>query len=204
MGSFCFGVWGVRALVMMALVLVDDQNAKPTMDDPVAAWAKAGMPSAHHEHLKPMVGEWSVETRFWMGGPEPVISTGEMTRKMLFSGRYLTGHYRGNFGGSMFEGHELFGYDNMKQKYFLGWIDSMSTGLSLEEGTCSTDGKVIRLSGEHRDPSHGGKLKKTRSVITIVSANEHRMEAFETPPGGTERKSMELIFTRKSANSAER
>ncbi|MGE3181366.1 MAG: DUF1579 domain-containing protein [Phycisphaerae bacterium] len=161
-----------------------------------------GTPGDHHAHMDQLVGEWDMDCKFWMAGPdaEPMVTTGKMTREMILGGRYLTEHYSGNFGGMPFEGHGLMAYDNMQKKYIGLWIDSMSTAIFREMGTCDDAGKVFTFYGENPDPETGGKkMKKTKSIITIKDKDNHKMEAYTVTPEG-EFKMMELVAKRSSSS----
>ena len=43
--------------------------------------------------------------------------------------------FTGNFLDCPFQGRGTTGYDNIKQKYVLSWVDSMSTGILSCEGS---------------------------------------------------------------------
>lgn len=162
-----------------------------------------GTPGEHHQHMDPLVGEWDMKCTMWMAGPDqpPMVSDGKMVREMILGGRYMTEHFTGNFGGMPFEGHGLTAYCNMRKKYIGLWVDSMSTTVFRETGTCSEDGKVFTMMGENPDPDTGGKtMKKTKSIITIMDKDNHKMEAYTLTDDGPV-KMMELVATRKSSSA---
>lgn len=187
-----------------AKAAIDKAAEKVTGQTPAAGGAEQGglpptmVPGPHHEHLKAFVGVWDCEVKMFMPGQEePQTSTGVFTREMAMGGRYLHGMYKSKFDGMDFEGAELMGYDVARKTYFAIWVDSMSTAMSREEGTCDADGKVFTLTGENVEGG-SGDIIKTKSVTKIVDADTIQMTAYKMVDG-KEVKQMELICKRKKA-----
>ena len=44
--------------------------------------------------------------------------------------------------GIPYRGHGMTGFDNVTDKYWSTWNDSMSTGIMVTEGTCDAQGKA--------------------------------------------------------------
>lgn len=159
--------------------------------------------SDHHKKLAEWVGEWDITSKFWIDPSMPpqenkmVAST-----KATMGGRYFIEKVSGKLMMGPgeppmdFEGMSMFGYDNHKKMHFSTWCDNMTTGLWMEWGTCSADGKVLTLEGENYD-SMEDKMKKTRSVTTIIDANNRKMEMFTLGADGKAVKTMELVYVRK-------
>ena len=159
-------------------------------------WMKLGQPGKEHERLKMLEGKFDADVTMQMmpGMPEEK-SKGTADNKTLFDGRYLMGEYKGTFGGQPFEGHQLFGYDNAKKKYFSGWIDSMSTMVMMSEGDADSSGKVITTKCEMTCPVTN-KPMKSRMVLTIEDADHHTFESYSSLDGSPEHKSMTIKYTK--------
>lgn len=165
----------------------------PAMEE---AWQKAGEINENHKLITDMAGSWKCIAKFWMvPGSEPMVS--EMTAEVtaIMGGRFTQGMYKGNVMGQAFEGLEVMGYDNIKKKFISSWIDNMSTGLYTSAGTMDPGTKVITLLGTADDPMTG-KTKKTRATLKIDSPDKHTFTMFETPDGGKEMQTMEIVYTR--------
>lgn len=158
---------------------------------------KYGSPGAHHELLKKYMGDWNVEVKSWMKpGAEPMISQATQKNELILNGRYLKGTFKGMMMGQTYEGIELIGYDQFKEKYVTVWIDNMSTGFFLSSGTLDESGKVLTETGQMPDPMTGG-MQKVKNVTTFLEDGKYRFEMFMIMDDGIEFKSMELLANRK-------
>ncbi len=187
--------------VMLAAstVLSDDKAMQKHEGEPNAmmdAWSKNANPGPFHAHLKPLVGSWKTTAKFWMmPGAEPAMSAGTSEREFILGGRYLQEHYNSTVMGSPFTGFGIVGYDNAKKQYVSTWMDTMSTTIMMDRGSCDASGKVFTYHGEMDDP-YTGTHKKYRTVLRVINNDKHILEMFETSPGAKERQSMEIIYTR--------
>ena len=57
--------------------------------------------------------------------------------------------------GESVQRDRLSGYDNHTRKYVSTWMDSMSTGIMVFEGTAGADGKTITQTADYDDPVQG-------------------------------------------------
>lgn len=167
-----------------------DHNAE------MEAWQKSAQPGEHHKHIEKFAGEWDAKVSTWMApGAEPMVSHGVMKNTMVLGGRHLTHEFKGDMMGEAFEGKGSWSYDNNAKRYVGVWMDSMSTGPMVTYGTCDAAGKVFTMIGDTAEP--GGKVSKTREVITYKDANSNTMEMFTTGPDGKEFRVMEIVYTRR-------
>jgi hypothetical protein len=127
----------------------------------------------------------------------------------IYGGRYFRSEHKGkiNMPGPdgkpverTFEGTATTGFDNAKGKFWGGWIDNMSTGVFLSEGTYDAATKTFTYTGTMEMGPVMGK-SKVREVIKIIDKNKHIMEWYETNEkmGPGEMKTMEITYTRKGA-----
>jgi hypothetical protein len=159
-------------------------------------YKELGTPGEPHKMLARLVGSWVTRTRSWMEpGKPPTEGHGSCEQKTLFDGRYLQQEYTGEMMGWPFKGVNLIGYDNHTKKYVSTWIDSMSTGIYVFEGSSSADGKTITQTCRYDDPMKGPA--EWRSVTHIVDDDTMEYEMFITPEGGVEEKMMEMSVIRK-------
>ena len=158
----------------------------------------AAAPDEHHVAFQPFVGKFKAEVKMWMGPGEPMVSTGTMVNTMALGGRFLHHDYQGDAVEGpfpAFEGKGYWGYNKIADQYEGCWMDTASTMMQVEIGTCSEDGRIWTMKGEMICGQTREKFQK-RSVVTLVDNDHHTMEAFFTGPDGNETKSMEIQYTR--------
>jgi hypothetical protein len=189
------------ALVVAGVVLIhpaaaQDKGAPPGMQEMMKKMEEMAAPGPAHKALEPLVGEWNVQSRFWMGGPEPTESKGTANKHWILGGRFLQEELKAEFMGAPFQGMGLTGYDKMKQKYVGLWIDSMGTAMSTSEGTADAPGKVITMTGTMDDPMTGAKNIPVKYIMRIVGTDKHVMEMHNLSLG-EKSKMGEVTYTRK-------
>jgi len=176
----------------------DESTKQQQMEEEMKKkWDEATKMGPHHEHLKYFVGEWDAVSK-WMMAPDapPDVSKAASSCRLLFGGRFLEQSYKGEAMGQPFEGRSVMGYDTLKEKYVSTWIDNMSNSIYSESGSCDKDGKVYTMTGEAIDPmTH--KLKKTKSVIKIISDDEHVFEMYAEDDNGKPFKQLEITYKRR-------
>jgi hypothetical protein len=98
--------------------------------------------------------------------------------------------------GMPFSGQGMHGFDNVTGKHWGIWMDSMSTGMMVSEGSCDDKG-TCSFTGSWNDP-----IKKTPIKARMTSRwTSPTVEVFEMyAPGkdGKEMKMMEITYTKKS------
>jgi len=160
------------------------------------AMARMGEVRAEHKQLKYFEGKWTSKAQMWMDPKAPPQeSAGAATIEPLYDGRYLVMKQTGDMGGQPFEGTGLWGFDNLRGKYFTTWVDSMSTGFWLSYGTYDAAKKTYTYHGEMPDPMQAGKLLKVRQVVRVVDDNHYAFEWYELHDG-KEAKTMQIDYAR--------
>jgi hypothetical protein len=160
------------------------------------AYIKAGTPGAPHEGLGATAGTYSVKMKNWHEpGAAPMEETGTARRSMILDGRVLVEQFTGTMMGSTFTGHGMTGYDNTTGKYWSTWMDSMSTGLMVSEGTCNAQ-RECTFKGSWNDP-----VKKTvvhsRMTTRWTDPKTEVFEMYGPDRKGQEMKMMEMTYTRQ-------
>lgn len=163
----------------------------PEAQAEMEAWMKAGTPGDEHKQLAAMVGTWKATGKSWMG-PEPTPFEATAQREMVLGGRVLTEHFTGEMMGMAFEGHGMFGYDNIRKKYWSTWNDNMSTGVMLAWGQWDDTEKAVVFDSEMMDPA--GKTLKVKLVSRNTSPTEQHFEYWEERAGKlTKTMEMDLV-----------
>ena len=158
------------------------------------AWIKAGEPGKVHARLAESVGKWKVENKSFEKPGEPEVTYGSAEIRTIFGGRYLEEKFKGEYQGQPFEGIGYTGYDNLGEKYVFTWMDSMSTGIAVMEGTYDPKTQTTVAIGEMSAP--GGTKMKMRSVTRDVNKDLRIMEMYMPGPDGKEIKSFEMTYKR--------
>jgi hypothetical protein len=159
-------------------------------------WQDYMTPGPMHTMIAKYDGTFAEEITMWMTpGGAAEKSTSTTVNKMIFGGKYQESRVTGNFGGMLFEGYSLLGYDNARKVFQSMWIDNMGTGIMLLEGPWDAATKSITFKGKMTDPMTG-KMSNIRQVITFINDNEQKIEMY-ADTYGKEFKSMEMMVKRK-------
>jgi len=149
-------------------------------------------PGPEHEMLKKDVGTWDATVEFFMGpGAPPAVSKGTEVVTML-GGFWQITEFKSEMMGQPFEGRGTTGYDPAKKKYVGTWVDTMSTGVALAEGTYDPATKTMTGWMESRDPS--GAVVKMKETTEWKDADS-RVFTMYAPDGQSV--SMRITYTRR-------
>lgn len=160
------------------------------------ACMQAATPGPEHARLGAFVGTWKAQVKHWMGpDAEPHASTGEMVNEWMLGDRWVRQRYRCDSG--RFEGFGLFGFNNITRRYEGFWVDTMSTGMSNDQGTCDEAGTTWEMTTTCPNPMDGSTMLK-RSTIRVLSPNKHVMEMYFAPEARPDAgfKAMEIVYER--------
>ena len=193
----------VKSAILALLVtpaFAQEKQAPPPMTPEqqaeMEAYMKAGQPGAPHQALAAQAGSYETKTKSWHEPDGPMMEDiGTATRHMMLDGRVLVEEFSGSMMGMPFAGHAMMGYDNVTGKYWSTWMDSMSTGVMMNEGTCD-DKQACTFMGGWVDP-----IKKTPVKVRMTSRwTSPTVEVFEMygpDKNGKEMKMMEITYTKK-------
>jgi Protein of unknown function (DUF1579) len=186
------------AVLLSANAFAEEKKAaagdkKPDMAAMMAAMEKAATPGPEHKALADQVGTWTAKSKMWMEpGKPPTEAQGTEEVKSVLGGRFIELHFNGNMMGKPFEGMGHEGYDNMKKKWVMTWMDSMGTMIIYAEGT--GDAKTRTFIGEETMPN--GAKRPFRWVMKVESPTKHTMEMYAPGMDGKEAKQMEIVYTK--------
>jgi hypothetical protein len=211
------------SIVFAAVLIVRPTFAQVTTASPATASASAasGQPdqaemmkqmmemaklNENHKMLGDMVGTWSYTVTMWMNpdpNAKPETSKGTSVTNAIMDGRFFVSNVTGKMempgaDGKMksttFKGMGIDGYDNAKQKFVSSWVDNMGTGIMMSEGTYDPATKTFNHKAEYTMAP--GMTQKIREVVKITDKDHHTFEWYENR-GGEEKKTMEIVYTRK-------
>lgn len=163
------------------------------------AWMDFAKPGAEHEWMAKQAGTWVCDSvKQWMDPSQPPTTakaTDVVTMEM--NGLYQMTNFSSTMMGQPMMGHGIMGYDKMKKKYVVSWIDNMGSGIVRMEGTYDDATKTLNTSGKQSDP--GRKMETDiRQEIKFHDDGSYTMAMYGTGHDGkTEQKFMEGTFKRK-------
>lgn len=159
----------------------------------MAAWQKAATPGDQHAWLTDSAGSWNVKQTMWMQpGAEPTVDEGTAERVAILGGRVLRETFSATFMGQPYQGVAHSGYDNVTGKYWVTWLDNMSTAVYSGEGECNDDRNRCTYHMSGTDPMTGGQHKMRIEVAFKEGGEFH---TFHEVHEGEERKTMEMVYT---------
>ena len=163
----------------------------------VDTWVRHAMPSEHHQLLRKMAGSWNMAVKYRMNTETPIVeSAGTCERKWILGNRFLLEEFNGGNLGLPFQGLAIYGYDAFEKKYTSAWVDTMSTAITTNLGSCREACELIQFTGQHGDPWTGTK-RKSRGITRFISDDRHLLELYEPGTDGKEFKILEITYTRR-------
>jgi len=180
---------------------------QPSESEMMATMMELAKPGENHKLLAHGLGAWTYTVKMWMdpdGKTPPLESSGSAVTRELMNGRFFLSEHTGKMqmpgpDGKLtdmeFRGMSIEGYDNVKKRFVASWIDNMGTGIMNLEGMYNAPTKTFVYRGEY-EPMPGMKTK-VREVIKVIDHDHHTFEFYEDR-GGTEVRTMEIQYTRKS------
>ena len=185
-------VTGVCALIAASFVVVNAQDGGDAgggmMQMP--AWMQK---TQHHKDMAKNAGEFTVETKMWMGAGEPMPGTATATIKPIKNGYYMHETFKMNFMGQPFEGTSITGYDTVRKKHVSLWVDSMSPVPYISYGE-EKDGKITYMG---KGPNMMGQMEGKKMVVSNITADGWTVDFFDIKADGKEHQSMHMKYTRK-------
>jgi hypothetical protein len=149
-------------------------------------------PSAEHKWLAEGEGTFKAEGKMMIGPDQWKPMKGTQTNVMQKGGLWQVMDYKEADGS--FVGHGVNGWDPTKKKFVSIWVDSMSTEMSIGEGTLSADKKVLTMQFDM--PMGDGKRMKVTETITRKDDKTVVLEMASPAPDGTMVKFMEITYTK--------
>jgi hypothetical protein len=186
-----------RLTAFIALIAGLAGLPQPTFPAPEdAAAGSASVPSNQHRLLKRDVGVWdaTIQILDQMDGSVGVYN-GTETNTLEPGGRWLVTDFKSRIDGAPFEGHALFGYDTVKQKYVRLWVDSSQALFWPSEGSYdpATDSLTLWMESVDSD----GRPIRWRTV-TVWKDDDTRIFTMHLPgPETVEAAGMTITYKRR-------
>jgi hypothetical protein len=189
-------VTAAAILAVPGLLGAQAPEMTPEQKAEMEAYQKAGTPGGPHKAMAATAGTYEAKVKSWHEpGKPPMEETGTATRSMALDGRVLVEEFKGSMMGMPFTGHGMRGYDNVSGKYWATWMDSMSTGIMVSEGTCDAK-NTCTFKGSWNDPIKKGPVT-ARMISRWTSPTTEVFEMHGPGRDGKEMKMMEITYTRK-------
>lgn len=173
-----------RFLAVLLLLGVVGAAARLTAQSPEIK------PGPEHEMLMQCAGAWDALVKCPLGE-----SKGTLMAEPGLNRIWLLEHFRGEVGGTKFEGHGATTYDPAKKKYVNVWIDSMSTSPMVSEGTYDKDSKTMTMHGTMNTPD--GKSMKCTLTTIEKDANTKLFTITCPGPDGKTAEMMQITYKRR-------
>lgn len=156
---------------------------------------RAPKPGPEHAVLKGHEGVWDATMESWeKPGAPPMVSKGVETNTLM-GGMWLVTDFKGEFMATPFLGHGVMGYDPGKKKYVSTWVDSLSTGLSLGDGTYDAASRTMTQWLEGPDMS--GRMMRMRATSETKDADTRVFTMYAPGPNGKEFPGMRVTYMRR-------
>lgn len=170
--------------------------AQSRADQDLEAKMKAfATPGAAHAVLEPLAGTWQVEMKCF--APEgPQTSSGTSTVSWVLDKHFLEDRLEATWMGKPFHGLGHVGYDNLKKKYVLVWLDDQGTGAMACEGDYDASTKTFNYVGEMPDV-RAGRYARGRLVEKIVDDKHFTLQMYGPGPDGSEMLTMQCDYRKK-------
>ena len=156
-------------------------------------------PTAEHKILAADAGSWDATIKSFVTGPggDPVVTKGTEVNTVLPGGLWVVSKFEGSLGDLKFEGRGQFGYDLAKKKYVGTWIDSVSTSLSVLEGSYDAKSRTMTYVGDGYDPE--SKSRYTQKMVTTRKDDGTRVFTLFMKLDGSDDdiKVMEVAYTKR-------
>ncbi len=174
------------------------KQAAPSMEEMMKIMAAAATPGEMHKKLDPFVGSWKTKSSMWPTGPDhpPAVTAGSATYEWVLGGRFLKEDFKGTVMGKPIHGIGYNGYDNMRKKYTMFWIDDMGTVMSTGDGNFDPTGKELTYYGKMDQPITGEFDKNVEYITRIVNKDDFVFEVHDLTKDHDHSKVLEVEYMR--------
>ena len=200
---------------------MSDKPCQPiTEDEGVPRMYALGEPGEAHRFLAPLVGEWNVVLHMYPGGGTTVTSVGLKSRKrLILEGRQIFEEiYEGTIAGWPHRKVTMLGYNAINQRYEFVTADNFDTQQMVYRGARDRNLGEITMTSAYTQAAYadivsGDELSRAsakpvswrsivgiemtiRDVLSIPSADEHRLQMYFRPAAGEEALGAEYLYKR--------
>ncbi len=152
--------------------------------------------SAPHEALAKLVGHFDRVIKFvGQTGAAAKPSSGTSTFSPVLGGRFILENSKDVVFGRPVEGLRIYGYNDATKQYEMARMYTMSTGITMMNGTSSDGGKTIEYAGETYSAGMGDMPLYAR--LHWDSENQFTVTMSTTGKDGKQVPFQETIYTRE-------
>jgi hypothetical protein len=127
-------------------------------------------------------------------GGEATPRTATAQIEALFDGRFIVEEFSSDMMGQPYEGRLMQGYDNITERYWSIWVDSMNTGAWVYYGHEVEPGLIEFRGTGHDVFTPTGR--PARLTVTTDGDEGYTMHMYDHRPGVDEYVVMELVYRR--------
>jgi hypothetical protein len=154
-------------------------------------------PTAEHQWLNHLVGEWNVESEMVMGPDQPTMTSQGREKVINLGGLWAFCEGKSTMpDGTTMDYRSGVGYDVSFKEYRGFWLASMSSHLWKYVGTLSADGKKMTMNCVGPDMVNDGQTANYRDVIEIIDDNHRTLTSYGEGEDGTWTQFMKSSYTR--------
>ena len=188
------------AVAVVNAAAFQDKN-KPQQPPAAAGGAPGEMqapkPGKEHEMLKARAGTWDATVKM-IGMPEAGGDSKGTSVMTMVGDFWIAEEFTATLMGAPFKGRGFTGYDPNKKKWVGTWIDSMTTYLTVMEGTAEGPNKIV-YNFEAPSQANPATLTKHRLVCEAKDNDHFSLSFFETGTDGKEKENMQIQYARRKS-----
>lgn len=152
-------------------------------------------PTAQHQWLQQLSGEWNTQVTMYMPGQPPMSSEGEAKTRSV-GGFWAVSKVAGLMMGAPFEGLQTIGFDAEKQEFVGSWVDSFSSHMWLHRGQLNNARTKLTLECKGPCPLRPGELVSFREVMEVKDADHLAFTSYVQDENGKWEKGMQIDYAR--------
>jgi hypothetical protein len=173
-------------------------TAMPSPEEIMKKWADFKTPGEEHKWMAKGAGVWTCDSvAQWMDpAAPPTFSKATTTDKVALGGLYIEADYTSTMNGAPMTGKSIFGFDKMKKKYVMTWVDNLGSGIVRMEGDYDAATKTLNMKGKQSDPGMGAEAD-IRQEQKWLDDNTYTLAMYGTGHDGKEAKFMQGTFKRR-------
>lgn len=184
----------MKNILTVLILIVSFVSVTTSQEDKAMQLAQ---PSAEHEMLKKLSGDWNIEFKYDMGEGQFMDGKGVGSSKMILGGRFLQSESTSEAMGMKVASFTILGYDRRLNKYTMYAIDEMGTYAIDAEGDYNSTDKKLTLRGSVLDPSTmTNDMQDFRFEYVFVNDNEIKVDLFFKRPDGSDWNLMQMKMSK--------
>lgn len=168
-------------------------------DGGMARWMQVNRPSAAHERLRELLGNYAVTMRMrGMDASKPGMeSKGTAEFSWLVEGKWLLYKSNVDLFGQKVATTVILGYDNFKERYVWCTVDSLQTTLNTAAGLFDRTGDDLTLWGTIDEPMTPEQDKQVKYVYRGFGQDTCTFEVHDMMIGEPDTKVVEFEMRRQ-------